>query len=396
MALIATRLSNVISRQPLLQSRCLLSVQQDRRRHKTVSRRRQNTRAKTFQQRLDEISEKAPQRNASVNIGFPLASRAPKEPDPRLKKKTRGKEELAARHRKLKLDLKTVQDKWLKEQGPQHIHSIVDHYGLYTHLFGSAFFYNTTPMSVCYDYDEAFVTPVRYGNRILPSEAAIAPFVSYESAADTLWTLVMTSPDGHLQCNDTECLHWMVSNIPDCDIHRGETLCEYLPPFPLRGTGYLRYAFILFHQQKRLDLSKSYRVSHSKSLSERSFSTASFYRKHGGDITPASICFFQSRWDSSVTSVFHNVLNMKEPSYDFIPPPDYHGEDRHYPETDSLEWYLDCYFGEDDTLEDWYTEALDSEVDSSSLVSPAPSWMKRRLKDLRCPEHQWKDLKPTT
>ena len=70
----------------------------------------------------------------------------------------------------VKLELKEVKDKWLKEQGPYHIRSITEHYGIYSHLFGTAFFYNTTPMSVCYDYDEEFVTPVYYGNKIPPSE----------------------------------------------------------------------------------------------------------------------------------------------------------------------------------------------------------------------------------
>ncbi|XP_076470010.1 large ribosomal subunit protein mL38-like [Babylonia areolata] len=306
---------------------------------------------------------------------------------------------------KIKLDLKAVQDGWVKEQGPHHVRNIAEHFGLYDHLFASAFFYNTVPMAVCYDYDEAFVTPVCYGNKILPSEAAMAPFVSYESDEDTLWTLVMTSPDGHLQDNDRECLHWMVTNIRGCDVQGGETVCEYLQPFPVRGAGCLRYAFILFQQQKPLDLSDCYPISDSNSLSERTFSTAEFYRKHREDITPASLCFFQSRWDVSVSSVFQNVLKMKEPSYEFIPPPDYHQEERHCPQLDSIEWYLDCYFGEEATLEDWYTEELETHENPSahpaeeskspnvaSAADPVPSWVKLRLKDLRSHEHQWKDL----
>ena len=70
----------------------------------------------------------------------------------------------------VKVELKDVKEKWLREQGPYHIRSITEHYGIYSDLFGTAFFYNTTPMSVCYDYDEEFVTPVYYGNKIPPSE----------------------------------------------------------------------------------------------------------------------------------------------------------------------------------------------------------------------------------
>ena len=70
----------------------------------------------------------------------------------------------------VKVELKDVKEKWLREQGPYHIRSITEHYGIYSDLFGTAFFYNTTPMAVCYDYDEEFVTPVYYGNKIPPSE----------------------------------------------------------------------------------------------------------------------------------------------------------------------------------------------------------------------------------
>ena len=41
-------------------------------------------------------------------------------------------------------------------------------------------------------------------------QVAVKPFVNYESGDDALWTLVMSCPDGNLQYNDKECLHWMV------------------------------------------------------------------------------------------------------------------------------------------------------------------------------------------
>ena len=70
----------------------------------------------------------------------------------------------------MKLEVNEVKQKWLNELGPAHIRSITDHYNIYSDLFGTAFFYNTTPLSICYDYDEEFVTPVYYGNTIPPSE----------------------------------------------------------------------------------------------------------------------------------------------------------------------------------------------------------------------------------
>lgn len=48
----------------------------------------------------------------------------------------------------------------------------------------------------------------------------------------------------HLRCN-----------IPGNKIEQGETLIEYLQPFPPKGTGYHRHIFVLYKQEKKIDLS---------------------------------------------------------------------------------------------------------------------------------------------
>ena len=47
----------------------------------------------------------------------------------------------------------------------------------------------------------------------------------------------------------------------------------------------------------------------SYSLTERTFKTVDFYRKHQDVLTPASLAFFQSQWDESVTNTFHTLLS---------------------------------------------------------------------------------------
>lgn len=44
-------------------------------------------------------------------------------------------------------------------------------------------------------------------------------------------------------------------NIPENDITKGETLVEYLQPFPPKGTGYQRLIFVLYKQEKQIDFS---------------------------------------------------------------------------------------------------------------------------------------------
>lgn len=47
----------------------------------------------------------------------------------------------------------------------------------------------------------------------------------------------------------------------------------------------------------------------SYNLKERTFKTVDFYRKHQDMLTPASMAFFQSQWDESVTATFHTLLS---------------------------------------------------------------------------------------
>jgi len=42
-------------------------------------------------------------------------------------------------------------------------------------------------------------------------------------------------------------------NIPGNDVGRGETLVDYIQPFPVRGTGAHRFVFVLFEQNKQID-----------------------------------------------------------------------------------------------------------------------------------------------
>ncbi|XP_076449254.1 large ribosomal subunit protein mL38-like [Babylonia areolata] len=401
--------ANLAVRQTFLQCRGVLAVQPNRTRYKGVRRGKRHEDAKTFQQRLDEFSAKDPELDHVVNIGFPL--RDPErtgeyENRHRLWLKARETVESAARHKQLKLDLAEVKEKWQEEQGPLHVRQITDHYGVYGDLFGTAFFYNTTPLSVCYEYDEEFVTPVYHGNHIPPSEAAMPPLVSYPSDKDCLWTLVMTSPDGDLQRNNKECLHWMIANIPGSDLQNGETLCNYLQPFPVKGVGYLRYVFVLYQQNKRVDFSSLKRSPDCRSLADRTFSTLEFYRQHQEDITPACVSFFQSQWDESVRSVFHDVLGMPEPSYEFIQVPNYHPQQKRYPHKQPFNLYLDRYRDVKDIQEEVLKVRL-KRVDPLSPPSPepqfpnlhplpgtVPSWLKLKMRHMRLGKHQWKDLNP--
>ena len=240
------------------------------------------------------------------------------------RKQQRSNKELAkaARKNQIVIDINDVKDEH-EACGAlfAEIQNAADLYGIFEDLFDGAYFTPALSLSVEYDFDEEYITPVYRGNVIKPKEAQKRPQVHWPSKDDSLWTLVMTNPDGHFSETNAEYLHWMVSNVKGSDLSQGSVNVPYLQPFPAFGTGFHRYVFILFKQSSPVDLSK-FNESGPVSLKGRTFRTSQFFNEYKDQLTPAGLAFFQSDWDSSLTQVFHHVLNMKEPrfEYDFAPP----------------------------------------------------------------------------
>ncbi|NXX43088.1 RM38 protein, partial [Tricholaema leucomelas] len=238
--------------------------------------------------------------------------------------------------------LDEVRAEWERTSGPFHKQRLAEHCGLFRDLFRGAVFTPRVALRVEYSQEDEYLVPVYYGNMVTPSEASSAPAVSYEADKDSLWTLLLTNPDGHLRDTESEYLHWLVTNIPGNDIKLGKEICHYLPPFPAMGTGYHRFVFLLFKQDHPIDFSEDARPMPCHSLKMRTFSTFDFYRKHEDAMTPAGLAFFQCQWDSSVTWVFHQLLNMREPVFEFVRPPVYHPPQVKFPRHQPLR-YLDRY-----------------------------------------------------
>ncbi|NXI40054.1 RM38 protein, partial [Galbula dea] len=250
--------------------------------------------------------------------------------------------ERAARLRTALIPLEEVRAEWEKTSGPFHKQRVAEHCGIFRHLFKGATFTPWVALRVEYSQEDEQLVPVYYGNIVTPSEASSPPEVSYEAEKGSLWTLLLTNPDGHLRDTDSEYLHWLVANIPGNDIKSGKEICHYLPPFPAMGTGYHRFIFLLFKQDCPIDFSEDVRPVPCHSLKMRTFSTFDFYRKHEDAMTPAGLAFFQCQWDSSVTRVFHQLLNMREPVFEFVRPPVYHPPQVKFPHAQPLR-YLDRY-----------------------------------------------------
>lgn len=107
------------------------------------------------------------------------------------------------------INLDEVRKVWLTTTGNHHIKQIADHYGVFEHLFGDAYFFPRVPLQVFYTENDV-QHPVYYGNVIKPKTASVAPEVVFESDNDSLWTIILTNPDGHFTESNKEYVHWFV------------------------------------------------------------------------------------------------------------------------------------------------------------------------------------------
>lgn len=107
----------------------------------------------------------------------------------------------------MEINLEEVKRDWLQTSGQYHIREVAQHYGVYQHLFGDAYFIPRVPLDVKVGLDaignfsfkghvlftlfgfqfkisEEFFAPVYFGNTIKPSEAKSQPIVCFDSAAN--------------------------------------------------------------------------------------------------------------------------------------------------------------------------------------------------------------------
>ena len=157
--------------------------------------------------------------------------------------------EKAARKNTLDVDLEDIKKEHENSGGLfSEIKNAAEMYGIFEDLFDHSYFNPIVNLTIEYDFEDDIVTPVFRGNVIKPKEAKTPPHVHFESDENSLWTLILTNPDGHFTENESEYIHWMVTNIKGNDINTGQVIAPYLQPFPPSGTGFHRFVFILFKQ----------------------------------------------------------------------------------------------------------------------------------------------------
>ncbi|KAL9696191.1 hypothetical protein quinque_015476 [Culex quinquefasciatus] len=146
--------------------------------------------AKTLEQRLAEDRAVDPEVARKVNIGYPhlkpARSAQLKERLDHLKAQRSNPElEKLARAKTLTVDPELVRRDWLKTSGPFHVQRLAEHYGVFEHLFGAAYFIPRVNLKVAFPTSGGeLASPVYYGNVIKPSEATSEPDVQFDPNFD--------------------------------------------------------------------------------------------------------------------------------------------------------------------------------------------------------------------
>eukprot|EP00117_Sycon_ciliatum_P028898 scpid82552/ scgid23127/ 39S ribosomal protein L38, mitochondrial len=233
----------------------------------------------------------------------------------KLKKQDKAMERAHRRHY-LEVPLPTLHANYIQEpDGMRDLALTAIHYNVASDVLRQKGLLLTTPLNIRYK-DGDFV---HRGNIVSPATAQTRPSMFFKPGSDdTLYTMIMTTPDGNIFAYREEVLHWMACNIPGNKIDQGDEICPYLPPIPCEGTGYHRYAFVLLKQVARIE---GVEPLPSRDLEKRSFITSDFIKKH--ELGLRGLAFYQAKWDASVGDVF-DELGCGEPTYNLVKPHEVH------------------------------------------------------------------------
>ena len=106
--------------------------------------------------------------------------------------------------------------------------------------------------------------------------------------------------------------NYLVANIRGTE---QEECMSYLPVYGVKGLGYHRYVFVVFRHEKKLQIEKV----NDFDLNKRLFNAFEFVKcNEAAGLKPVGLNWFQSRWDETCKSIFHDVLRTRMPVYEYI------------------------------------------------------------------------------
>lgn len=161
------------------------------------------------------------------------------------------------------------------------------------------------------------IVPERNFDNWTPGQVKV---MNFGEKRDKFYSVALVNLD-YLHENSAN-LHWMISNLTANNpngVSEYDELCDYLPVHGIEGFGYSRYVFLVFQHDSKLDSSTS--KIDGFSLMSRKFELEKLLNTHKNiNMVPVGLSWFQTTWDITSNSIFHNYLKLKAPVYDYVQP----------------------------------------------------------------------------
>jgi len=148
---------------------------------------------------------------------------------------------------------------------------------------------------------------VNLGNELTPRQVKDQPVVTWNADPSAFYTVCMTDPDAPSRKDPKfrEWHHWLVGNVPGCDICKGEVLSDYIGSGPPEGTGLHRYIFLIYKQPSKLTFDEK-RLTNTSGDNRGGFKIAEFAKKY--DLgNPIAGNFYQAKWDDYVPELYKQL-----------------------------------------------------------------------------------------
>ncbi|XP_055334013.1 protein D2-like [Paramacrobiotus metropolitanus] len=145
------------------------------------------------------------------------------------------------------------------------------------------------------------------GNELKPRQVKDQPEVHWKANDKDLYTLCMTDPDAPSRSDPKfrEWHHWLVVNIPGCNIKEGQVMSEYVGSGPPEKTGKHRYVMLAYKQPGKISPSEKHLTNRSGD-GRGKFKIASFAEKYKlGD--PVAGNFYEAEWDDYVPELYKQL-----------------------------------------------------------------------------------------
>ncbi|VDP10914.1 unnamed protein product [Soboliphyme baturini] len=141
---------------------------------------------------------------------------------------------------------------------------------------------------------------VNLGNVLTPTQVKDPPIhIKWPSEPGALYTLILTDPDAPSRKNPEfrEWHHWLIVNVPEEHVSKGDVLSEYIGAGPPKDTGLHRYVFLVYKQPGKIQDAEHGHLTNRSAANRGKWSAAKFALKHKLGV-PIAGNFYQVSFDS--------------------------------------------------------------------------------------------------